>query len=111
MFAMMTVIHEAIIFLPLMLLERKRIKSMNHTNTDMVYSLLNGWKKNKKLLIYLGINFAIAQILFYLAYQLTSVINASLAQKTTIKFGILFGIGALIIIISIVFIVKKNTIK
>lgn len=48
-------------------------------------------KKNKKLLIYLGINFAISQILFYLAYELTTTINASLAQKTTIIFGILFG--------------------
>ncbi len=48
LFAMMTVIYEAIIFLPLMLIERKRIKSMKNTNTDMlneISSLLNGWEK------------------------------------------------------------------
>ena len=36
-FAMMTVIYEAIIFLPLMLLERKRIKSINNYHFNYIY--------------------------------------------------------------------------
>lgn len=93
-FAAMTCIVETIIFIPLVLMERRKIKSemdkiplkINELNT-----LLNGWKKNKKLLFYIGINFAIAQILFYVAYELAGAINGSLAQQTTIIFALLFG--------------------
>ena len=82
------------IFFPLMLVERKRIRSnyrKNLFNSSEIYSLLYGYKKNKLLLIYLGINFAIAQILFFLAYQIAGAINGSLAQQTTIIFALLFG--------------------
>ncbi len=93
-FAAMTCLIEAIIFLPLMLIERKKIKSsiqiepLNSQNFELI---LNGWRKKKKFLIYLGINFAIAQILFFVAYQLAGAINGSLAQQTTIVFALLFG--------------------
>ncbi len=93
-FAMMTVIYEAIIFFPLFLIERNRLKRSKRTESNKHeenQTLLNGWKKHKKLLIYLGINFAIAQILFYVSFQLAGAINASLAQKTTIIFGLFFG--------------------
>jgi drug/metabolite transporter (DMT)-like permease len=90
----MTVFYETIIFLPLFFLERRRLNStlkQDSLKRDEINTLKNGWKKNKYFLFYIGINFAIAQILLYLAYQLSGAINASLAQKTTIIFGLLFG--------------------
>ncbi|TFG21629.1 MAG: DMT family transporter [Promethearchaeota archaeon] len=93
-FAAMTCLIQAIIFLPLMLIERKKIKSsiqIEPLNSQDFELILNGWKKNKKFLIYLGINFAIAQALFFIAYQLAGAINGSLAQQTTIIFGLFFG--------------------
>ena len=93
-FAAMTCIVEAIIFFPLMLIERSKIKGSyekDQINSEELASLLNGWKKNKVLLIYVGINFGIAQILFFLGYQLAGAINGSLAQKTVVIFGLFFG--------------------
>lgn len=93
-FAAMTCLIQAIIFLPLVAIERKKIKSsiqIEPINSPDLELFLNGWKKNKKFLIYLGINFAIAQALFFLAYQLAGAINGSLAQQTTIVFALLFG--------------------
>ncbi|MFX0186382.1 MAG: DMT family transporter [Candidatus Hodarchaeota archaeon] len=93
-FAAMTCLIQAIIFLPLVAIERKKIKSsiqIEQIDSPDLELFLNGWKKNKKFLIYLGINFAIAQILFFVAYQLAGAINGSLAQQTTIVFALLFG--------------------
>ena len=90
----MTCLIEAIIFLALMLIERKKIKSsiqIEPFNSQEFELILNGWKKNKRFLIYLGINFAIAQALFFVAYQLAGAINGSLAQQMTIVFALLFG--------------------
>lgn len=93
-FAAMTCIVESIIFLPLILIERQKLKSeieKEPSKSDELHKLLNGWKKNKKILLYIGINFAIAQILFYVAYELAGAINGSLAQQTMIIFALLFG--------------------
>jgi len=93
-FAATTCIVEAIIFFPLMLIERKRIKLSHEReliNLEELSTVLNGWKNNKILLIYIGINFGIAQVLFFLGYQLAGAINGSLAQKTVVIFGLLFG--------------------
>ena len=93
-FAATTCIVEAIIFFPLMLIERKRIR-LSHKKElitlEEISTLLNGWKNNKILLIYIGINFGIAQVLFFWGYQLAGAINGSLAQKTVVIFGLLFG--------------------
>ena len=93
-FAAMTCIIEATIFFPLMLIERQKIKSeieKKPSKSDEMLSFLNGWKKNKKMLLYIGINFGIAQILFFAAYQFAGAINGSLAQQTTIIFALIFG--------------------
>ena len=93
-FAAMTCIVETIIFFPLLLIERQKLKSRvekEPSKSDEIYLLLNGWKNNKKILIYIGINFGIAQILFYIAYELAGAINGSLAQQTTLIFALLFG--------------------
>ncbi|MCK4780775.1 MAG: DMT family transporter [Candidatus Lokiarchaeota archaeon] len=92
LFAMMTVIYQALIFLPLLILERKSLHNIiENSENIIIIKQLKGWRKHKKLIIYLGINFAIAQVLFYVAYRLAGAINASLAQKTTVIFGLLFG--------------------
>lgn len=93
-FAAMTCIVETLVFFPIMLFERKGIKKSLKNNPDNrleLESLLHGWKKHKPLLLYLGINFGIAQILFFLGYQLAGAINGALAQKTTVIFSLLFG--------------------
>ena len=94
LFAAMTCIFIALFMLPLVLLERHKLNKQIQSDISKSEEntlLLNGWKKHKKVLLYLGINFAIAQILFFAAYQLAGAINGSLAQQTMIIFGLLFG--------------------
>lgn len=94
LFAAMTCLIEAILFFPIMLIERRKIKN-NHKesiiNASELDSLLYGYKNNKILLIYVGITFGVAQILFFVGYELAGAINGSLAQKTTVIFALLFG--------------------
>ena len=92
-FAAFTISIEALIFLPIMVLERANIKKSlkNEAKSKDKAGLLDGWKKNKLLLIYIGISFAIAQVLFFIGYRLAGSINGSLTQKTTVIFGLLFG--------------------
>jgi drug/metabolite transporter (DMT)-like permease len=54
-------------------------------------SFLNGYKKNKLLLIFVGSAFGFGMILFFIGYQLAGAINGSLAQKATVFFSLLFG--------------------
>ena len=93
-FAATTCLVQAFLFLPLMLIERKKIKSsieVNSTKPDENTNLLNGWKNNKLLFIYIGFNFGIAQILFFIGYSLAGAINGSITQKSIIIFALLFG--------------------
>ena len=93
-FAAMTCIVEALIFFPVMLIERRNFKSLKKGNPEEDIALdsrLHGWKRHKPLLLYIGINFAVAQILFFVGYELAGSINGALAQKTTVIFGLLFG--------------------
>jgi len=94
LFAAMTVFVEAMVFLPIMLLERRKIKTdfkNELISSEDFNSLLYGYKRNKKLLIYVGATFGIGQILFFIGYGLSGAINGSLAQKSTIFFSLLFG--------------------
>ncbi len=93
-FAATTCLMQGFLFLPLMLIERKRIKMSikdEPSIADEEMKRLHGWKNNKILLIYIGINFGISQILFFMGYRLAGAINGSLAQKTTVIFALLFG--------------------
>jgi len=93
-FTAMYCLIEALIFLPLVLIERGKIKQQIQNQTEDsqdLNSLLNGWKRNKKFLIYLGINFAVAQVLFVIAFELAGAINATLAARTSIIFALLFA--------------------
>jgi len=95
----MTSIIMSTIFLPLMLLERNRIKA-NLVNLDSttesekiqeINTLLNGFKNHRLLFIYLGINFAIVYVLFFYGIELAGAINGTLAQKMDLIFGLFFG--------------------
>jgi len=94
LFAAMTVIVQAIIFFPLMMVERNKLKS-DFKNNNITYeemdSFLNGYKRNKLLLIFLGIIFGACMILFFIGYQLAGAINVNLVLKTTIFFSLFFG--------------------
>ncbi|MBA7668860.1 hypothetical protein ES703_76977 [subsurface metagenome] len=85
------------------MIERRNLKISKENDPDKtieIESLLNGWKKHKLFLIYLGINFGVAQVLFFISYLLAGAINGSLAQKTTVIFALLFG-----------YIINKESIK
>ncbi|MFX0139031.1 MAG: DMT family transporter [Candidatus Hodarchaeota archaeon] len=93
-FAAMTCIIQALIFFPVMKIERNTLelsKKNNPEDNSDINSLLHGWKKHIRLLIYIGINFSVSQFLFYLGFELAGSINGALAQKTTVIFGLLFG--------------------
>jgi len=96
LYAATTCLIEALIFAPLWILERRRIKQVLHANPfekDFLNLHLNNWKKRKNFIfmVYIGINFAVAQVLFFLALQFGGAINISLAQQTTIIFALFFG--------------------
>ena len=57
--AAMTCLVEAAIFLPLMLIELKKIKVDNQKNIEQKHSMLQGWKNNIWLLIIIGFLFGI----------------------------------------------------
>ncbi|MFX0057212.1 MAG: DMT family transporter [Candidatus Hodarchaeota archaeon] len=93
-FAAMTCIVEAIIFAPLILIEIKFHKSKNKKDNIIAQtesSVLRNWRKNLKILIFIGFIFGLNQLLFFIGYRLAGAINGSLTQKTTVFFGIIFG--------------------
>jgi drug/metabolite transporter (DMT)-like permease len=95
-FAAITALIEAFIFLPLFLLERKKLKEQlksKSTSIHVIKNKLYGWKRkyNTLLIIGIGLTFTIVPILLYTGFQLAGSINASLTLKTEIIFSILFG--------------------
>jgi drug/metabolite transporter (DMT)-like permease len=96
-FAAITAIIEAIIFLPLYFFERKGIilslKKNKTIDVLSISSLLNGWKKrnNIKLLILIGLIFSIVPILLYIGFATAGAILSSLALKSEVIFALLFG--------------------
>lgn len=104
LFAAATCIVEALVFFPMLIIEtkilKKRMKNKqigkkaDKKNILLDKKFLHPFEKlkdHKLFLIYIGLNFGIAQVLFFIAYRLAGAINGSLAQQTTIIFGLLFG--------------------
>jgi len=98
LFAAITSIIEALIFLPIYILERRKLKYNIKNKQDekqqiLNESLLNGWKKNKniKLLLLIGLIFSFVPILNYIGFELVGAINSSLIFKTEIIFALVFG--------------------
>ena len=95
-FAAFTALVEATIFLPLYILERRRLNSIREKipeNVGNIDSLLNGWKEraNIKLLLIIGLTFTIVPILLYIGYELAGAINSAITLKSEIIFALLFG--------------------
>jgi len=92
-FSAMTCLIEAIIFLPIMLLEIRMIKKKVRINNSSLseISLIGSLRKNVWLLLLIGIIFGINQLLFFVGYKLAGEINGSLTQKTSVFFGLLYG--------------------
>ena len=98
LFAVITSLIEALIFLPVYILERRKLKVSIEIETDeklqlMNKSLLNGWKKvnSIKLLLIIGLTFSIVPVLNYIGFELAGAINSSLIFKSEIIFALIFG--------------------
>lgn len=93
-FASMTCLIEAIIFFPLIFIEKRFNHEKNNTielNGRKQLSFITIWKKNLWFFIFIGVIFGLNQLLFFVGYGLAGAINGALTQKTTVFFGILFG--------------------
>ncbi|MHA2181250.1 MAG: DMT family transporter, partial [Promethearchaeota archaeon] len=98
LFAAITSLIEAIIFLPLYILERRRLRRSIEEGKDekqlLINNLrLNGWKKvgSVKLLLIIGLTFSIVPVLNYIGFELAGAINSSLIFKSEIIFALIFG--------------------
>ncbi len=93
-FTAITCLYQSLIFLPIVIQERYRVKSKFReeliTFQEMA-STLHGWKKNYKFLLFIGVIFSVSQVLFFIGYEIAGAINGSLALKSTIVFGLIFG--------------------
>jgi len=93
-FSTITVMFMAIIFFPIFLIERFKLKSKaKKESDDKINSLLNGWKylRNIKLFIGIGIVFSIVPVLLIVGYDLAGAVNSSLALKSEVIFALLSG--------------------
>lgn len=93
LFAAMTVLIEAIIFFPIVIIELKIKNIQNNKKSENIYEIppFKRWKKNIWFFIFIGLIFGLNQLLYFVGYQLSGAINGSLTQKTTVFFGLIFG--------------------
>jgi len=92
-FAALTCLVEAVIFLPLIIIEKKVNQAKtNNASTYHSNSMMKNWRKNIWLFLFIGIIFGLNQLLFFVGYELAGAINGSLTQKTTVFFGLIFGL-------------------
>jgi len=95
-FGAVVALIEAIIFLPIYLIERRNIKKLitnNPLNFEKYDLLLNGWKKreNIRLFIIIGVGFSFIPIFLYIGFEGAGAINSSLAMKIEIIFALILG--------------------
>ena len=93
-FAAMTCLVEAVMFFPLMLMEIRKNKSKISIPSRKVSlrTVWQNWTKNTWLLIIRGTIFGLNQLLFFIGYKLAEEINGALTQKTSVFFGLIFGV-------------------
>jgi len=96
LFGAITALIEAALFLPIFLLERRKLKKDMKNSLDLEKrnsSLIYGWKKktNLKVLLIIGLSFSLVPILLYIGYELAGAINSSLSLKSEIIFALIFG--------------------
>ena len=93
-FTTITVVFMAIIFSPLFLIERLKLKTLSKTESnDRAITLLSGWKqwRNIRLLIAIGIVFSIAPVLLIVGYDLAGAVNSALALRSEVIIALLSG--------------------
>ncbi|MHA1669809.1 MAG: DMT family transporter [Promethearchaeota archaeon] len=95
-FAAFSGLIEAIMFCPIYLLERKKLKRESNLDDTKSYKngiLLNGWKQKRNILILIliGFTFSIIPVMLFIGYQLTGAINSSLALRSEIVVALFFG--------------------
>ncbi len=91
-FAALTCIVEAAIFLPLIIIEKKvNLAKNNYANANHSNTMIKNWRKNIWLFLFIGTIFGLNQLLFFIGYELAGAINGSLTQKTTVFFSLIFG--------------------
>ena len=93
-FSTVTALFMAIIFFPLFLIERFKLKKIVKTESnDRIHSLLSGWKepRNIRLLVGIGIVFSIVPVLLIVGYDLAGAVNSSLALKSEVIIALLAG--------------------
>jgi len=91
-FAALTCIVEAAIFLPLIIIEKKvNLAKNNDANANHSNTMIKNWRKNIWLFLFIGTIFGLNQLLFFIGYELAGAINGSLTQKTTVFFSLIFG--------------------
>jgi len=86
-FSTITALFMAIIFFPLFLIERFKLKNLiKIESNDRIHSLLNSWKqpRNIRLLVGIGIVFSIVPVLLIVGYDLAGAVNSSLALKSEV---------------------------
>lgn len=96
LFGAITALIEAILFFPIFLIERGKLKrelSNDPISNEKNSSLIHGWKKksNIKVIIIIGLTFSAVPILLYIGYELAGPIISSLTMKSEIIFALLFG--------------------
>ena len=93
-FSTITVVFMAIIFFPIFIIERYKLKSLMKNESNVrTEALLTGWKKkrNVRLFIVIGIAFAIVPILLILGFDLAGPVNSAISLKSEVIFALLFG--------------------
>ena len=93
-FSTVTALFMAIIFFPLFLIERLRLKKIVKTESnDRIHSLLSRWKqpRNIRLLVGIGIVFSIVPVLLIVGYDLAGAVNSALALKSEVVIALLSG--------------------
>lgn len=96
LFGAITALFEAVLLLPIFLIERGNLIrnfSVNPLVNKRNLSLVHGWKKkqNFRIIIIIGLTFSAVPIMLYIGYELAGAINSSLTMKSEIIFALLFG--------------------
>ena len=90
-FSTITVVFMAIIFFPIFIVERYKLKSLMKNESNVrTEALLNGWKKkrNVKLFIAIGIAFSIVPILLILGFLTINTCNFELKKAIVLGYSL-----------------------
>ena len=94
-FGAITALIEALIFFPIFIIERRKLKSKMRSSPEQenVLLLLHGWKKKNNLILLtiIIISFTFIPIFLYIGYSLAGTDNSALASKSEIIFALIFG--------------------